>query len=167
MEINSFKQFIKLEIWTKQVLDSWNYQIKASNKLINVLRDEQLVKEIATGKNRGTYLLAHMVADHDGMVPLLGLGEKSYPELETVYIRNPDKSGLQETDTQQLREYWNVVNEKLNQHFANFSNEDWFQRHTAATEEAFTIEPHRNKLNILISRTVHLAYHLGQMALLK
>jgi len=33
--------------------------------------------------------------------------------------------------------------------------------------EDFAKEPHRNKLNIIISRTSHLQYHTGQIALLK
>ena len=33
--------------------------------------------------------------------------------------------------------------------------------------EDFIKEPHRNKLNVLLTRTTHLAYHAGQLALLK
>jgi hypothetical protein len=45
--------------------------------------------------------------------------------------------------------------------------EAWFEKHTAVTAEEFTSEPHRNKLNIIITRTSHLQYHLGQLVLLK
>ena len=45
--------------------------------------------------------------------------------------------------------------------------EDWFQKHSSVSAEDFAKEPHRNKLNIMITRATHLAYHTGQMALLK
>jgi hypothetical protein len=35
------------------------------------------------------------------------------------------------------------------------------------TEEDFEKEPGRNKLSVLINRTNHMAYHLGQLVLLK
>lgn len=44
--------------------------------------------------------------------------------------------------------------------------EDWFMRHTAISEENFASEPHRNKLNIVMNRTSHLSYHLGQLVYL-
>ena len=37
----------------------------------------------------------------------------------------------------------------------------------ATIEEDFIKEPHRNKLNIILTRTTHLSYHTGQLALLK
>ena len=36
-----------------------------------------------------------------------------------------------------------------------------------ATDEDFAKEPARNKLSVLLNRTNHLAYHLGQLRLLK
>ncbi len=45
--------------------------------------------------------------------------------------------------------------------------EQWLKKHTAITAENFIQEPHCNKLNIVITRTTHLTYHTGQLALLK
>jgi hypothetical protein len=45
--------------------------------------------------------------------------------------------------------------------------DEWFQKHTAVTSEDFAKEPHRNRLNIVVTRTSHLSYHLGQLVLLK
>jgi hypothetical protein len=44
---------------------------------------------------------------------------------------------------------------------------EWFLPHTVVSEEDFLKEPHRNKLNVLITRATHQAYHVGQMAYLK
>jgi hypothetical protein len=59
------------------------------------------------------------------------------------------------------------VNEALQQNFAAMQPQDWFQKHTAVSDEDFAKEPHRNKMNVLISRTIHQAYHVGQLAFLK
>jgi len=65
-----------------------------------------------------------------------------------------------------LKNRWRTINEKLTTHFANMTPAQWFERHTAVSEEDFAKEPHRNKLNVLLSRTTHQAYHLGQLILL-
>ena len=155
------------ELFVKMALDAWNIQIDRTNKLFNSLSDEQLGQEVAPGRNSGIYLLGHLTAVHDALFPLLGLGEKFYPQLDEIFIKNPDKSGIQKPETKQLRNYWNDVNEKLGKHFNNFSIEEWLQRHTAISEADFAKEPHRNRLNVLLNRTSHLANHLGQLIFLK
>jgi hypothetical protein len=42
---------------------------------------------------------------------------------------------------------------------------DWLQRHTAVSEEDFAKDTSRNRFAILLSRTNHLSYHLGQAVL--
>jgi len=42
---------------------------------------------------------------------------------------------------------------------------DWLGRHTAVSAEDFANEPLRNKLNVLMGRTIHESYHLGQLNL--
>jgi hypothetical protein len=51
--------------------------------------------------------------------------------------------------------------------FDSLKAEEWLEKHTAVSEEDFKQEPHRNKLNIIVTRTTHLTYHTGQLALLK
>ena len=53
---------------------------------------------------------------------------------------------------------------KLWDGFVTFSDSDWAQRHTAVSAEDFKREPHRNRFGVLLGRTAHLAYHLGQAA---
>jgi hypothetical protein len=36
---------------------------------------------------------------------------------------------------------------------------DWFSRHMLVSPEDFAKEPHRNKLNVIINRTNHMANH--------
>jgi hypothetical protein len=49
--------------------------------------------------------------------------------------------------------------------FAGLSPADWLKKHAAVSEEDFLKEQLRNRFAILLSRTNHLAYHLGQTAL--
>ena len=44
---------------------------------------------------------------------------------------------------------------------------EWLQKHTSVSEEDFLREPHRNRFTILLGRTGHVAYHLGQAILAK
>ena len=59
--------------------------------MLDTLSDEHLAAETAPGANRGIYLLGHLAAVSDGLLPLLGFGEKLYPQLEEVFLTNPDK----------------------------------------------------------------------------
>jgi hypothetical protein len=151
----------------KMVFDRWNASIKSCDNMLNELSDEQLQKEIAPGKNRGIYLLGHLIAVHDDMIMLLDMGEKLYPELHKTFIDSPDKSVAAIPSAKELRANWNKQCDVLKQKFESLKPEDWFQKHTAVSAEDFSKEPHRNKLNIIITRTTHLQYHLGQLVLLK
>ena len=155
------------ELIVKMVFDAWNNQQLTTAKLIETLTDEQLQQDVAPGKNTGVYLLGHLTAAHDDIHRVLNFGEKLYPELVTPFIRSADKSGNEFPSIALLRKYWNDVNVALSNHFSKLNADDWFTRHMSVSEEDFVKEPHRNKLNIIISRTNHLAYHLGQLTLLK
>jgi len=150
----------------KMVLMGWDAQNSYLNKLISSLTDEQLAKEIAPGKNTGVYLLGHLIAVSDGMLPLLGFGDRLFPEMEEAFIKNPDRSGQVFPPVTELKQRLEAVNTKLNSHFRSTEVDGWLSRHTAVSSEDFVKEPHRNKLNVVINRTGHMAYHIGQMRLI-
>ena len=100
------------------------------------------------------------------MRPLLGFGEKIYPELEAIFLASADKAGHIFPSLEDLKKYWKEINAKLDTDMAAMSTDDWFAKHSAVSAEDFAKEPHRNKLNIVISRTIHQSYHLGQLAYL-
>ncbi len=155
------------EVFIKMVLDAWNTKIKETDNLLDKLTDEQLLKEISPNKNRGIYLLGHLVAVNDNMLPLLNFGEQLYPQLDDIFINNPDKSKPITISAAELRQYWKSINLKLSGHIGSLQAEEWFQKHNSISMEDFQKEQHRNKLNIIINRTNHLSYHLGQLVLLK
>jgi hypothetical protein len=155
------------QLLVKMVLDGWNAKLKETDALLAQLSDEQLMNEVAPGRNRGIYLLGHLTAVNDKMISLLNLGEQLHPELNDSFLKEADKKTDEITSADVLRKCWNEINSVLTNHFNNMQPESWFEKHTSVSAEDFAKEPHRNKLNIIISRTNHLAYHLGQMALLK
>ncbi len=155
------------ETSVKMVLDRWFGSIKNCNSILESLTDEQLEKEIAPNKNRGIYLLGHLVAVHDDLIKLLDLGDKLFPELFEPFIKSPDRAVAEIPTVTALRGFWSKQNEVLSAKINCLSVEDWFQKHTAVSAEDFAKEPHRNKLNIIITRTSHLQYHTGQIVLLK
>jgi DinB family protein len=155
------------QLFVKMAMQGWQVNIRRADDLFNKLPEERFLKEVAPGRNTGIYLLGHLIAVHDRMLPLLGLGEVLYPQLEKPFLATPDKSGLDFPALPELKHYWAEVNKKLEEGFNTMSPEEWFQRHTAVPVEEFANEPHRNKLNILLNRTSHLSYHLGQLVLLK
>jgi len=157
---------VQQQLSIKLILDAWDNQIKNANKLLEGLSDEQLMNEVSPGRNRGIYLLGHLTAVHDTMFPLLGLSEKLYPQLEDVFIKSPDKSGHEMPPIKDLKEYWDNVNTQLSDYFKEITPDEWLQKHSAVSAEDFEKEPHRNRLNIIIGRTNHLAYHRGQLTFL-
>jgi uncharacterized damage-inducible protein DinB len=153
-------------LFVKMAMSAWQTQISRVNDLIAKLSDEELSQETAPGRNTGTYLLGHLTAVNDYLLSLFGFEDGLYPELENIFVTLPDKSGIAKPSNQELRKYWANVNAKLTEHFNKMQPDDWFTKHTAVTEEDFAKEPHRNKLNVLMNRTSHHSYHLGQLTFL-
>jgi len=148
-------------------LIAWDTQVSRAEKVFHGFTDEQLWQEVSPGRNRGVYLLGHLVAVNDGMFKLFGIGERLHPEYDIPFLSSPDKSNHDFPSTTVLRQAWTEVHTKLAESFQQLSPEEWFQRHQSMTDEDFAKEPHRNKLSVLLNRTSHIAYHMGQVALIK
>jgi hypothetical protein len=155
------------EAFTNTVVKAWTIQVNRINDLFAAIPDDDMTNEIAPGKNTGIYLVGHLAAVHDAMLPLLGFGQKLYPQLEEPFIKSADKSGHKFPPVSELKKYWTDVNEVLNRHINQLQPEGWLSRHNSVSEADFAKEPHRNKLSVLISRTTHMSYHQGQLAWLK
>ncbi len=156
-----------LNLAIKIAVDSWNATLARTSAVLNDITDEDLQREVSPGRNTGIYLLGHLVAVHDKMQPLLGIGAQRYPQLDEIFLASPDKSGKAMPPAAELREKWEVVNDALNTAFRNMQPQEWLAKHTAVSEEDFAKQPYRCKLNVLSSRTTHLAEHYGQLLFLK
>jgi uncharacterized damage-inducible protein DinB len=152
------------ELSVQVAINSWRLVLERANKALSNLTDDQLLKEVAPGKNRVIYLLGHLTAVHDAMFPILGLGERLHPELDPIFVSSPDKAEAQ-PPMGELRKYWDEVNGELLSQFASLSADEWLQRHRSMSEEDYVKDPTRNRLAVLLSRTNHMSYHLGQIIL--
>lgn len=154
------------DLFVHMAMTAWSNELKATDTLLGKLSDTQLMQEVSAGRNRGIYLLGHLAAEHDQMLPLLRFRQPMHPELHKPFINEPDKAVADLPPLGQLRAYWTEVNAMLMEHIAKVPAEEWFTRHANISEEDFPKEPHRNRLNVMLSRTSHLAYHRGQLVLL-
>ncbi len=146
-------------------LKAWKAHIERADRLFGSLSSEEVEREIAPGRNRLLYLWGHLTAIHDAMLPLLGLGERLHPEFDAAFVSNPDKSSAATPSHEQVREAWDAVNSDLRKGIEGMSWTDWLQRHSAVSEEDFAKDTSRNRFAVLLSRTNHLSYHLGQAVL--
>ena len=154
------------ELLVSGVLNAWKTNIDRVGKMFSSLSAEQLLKEVAPGRNRLIYLWGHLTAVHDAMLPLLGLGQRLHPEFDDLFISKPDKTAPSLPAAKEMNRCWNEINSRLLEGFARFETVDWLHKHDAVSEEDYAKNPLRNRLAILLSRTNHLSYHLGQAALM-
>ena len=145
----------------------WKSSADRIDKFFAALSPEQLEQEIAPGRNRLIYLWGHIAALNDGLFPLVGLGPRLYPEMEVMFIANPDRAAVIIYSAEQLKQAWSHINEKLLAGFSGWSLAEWLERHTAVSAEDFLREPHRNRFTVVLSRNTHMAYHFGQAILAK
>jgi hypothetical protein len=99
------------------------------------------------------------------MLPLLGLRERLHPEFDFAFVSNPDKSQAAVPSHVEVRQAWRTVNGELWKGFEKMSWSDWLEPHAAVSEEDFAKDASRNRFAVLLSRTNHLSYHLGQAVL--
>ena len=69
-------------------------------------------------------------------------------------------------EPEQIEIYWRNVHQRLQEEFERMTWEDWLNPATSMTQEEFERDPGRNKLSLLMARTSHLSFHLGQLRLL-
>jgi hypothetical protein len=129
------------------------------------LSDAQLQAEVGPGKNRLIYLWGHLIAVHDRLLPLLGLGERLHPELDEAFLTEADRAVADLPSGAELRRLWDEVHGRLLDGIGAFDATGWAQKHTAVSDEDFALNPLRNRFAVLLSRTNHVAYHLGQAVL--
>lgn len=146
-------------------MNAWNGHVKQIENLFAQFNDAQMQGTVAPGRNRLAYLLGHLVAVNDGMLPLLGFGDRLHPELERRYIAEADNDTGSSPSVGELRAHWTQVHAALTTAFKSMSPSDWLAKHTAVSDDDFATQPHRNRFAILLSRTNHMAHHLGQMIL--
>ena len=155
------------DLFPATVLANWELTINRMTAAFDRFSDADLLRPIAPGKNRVIYVLGHLIAVHDRLLPLLGLSERQYPELDALFVTSPDNPDASLPATASLRGRWTDINRLLTERLRAWKPEDWLAKHESVSAADFAKEPHRNRLNVVLSRTGHVSYHAGQVALLK
>jgi hypothetical protein len=153
------------ELPVKVAINSWRLVVERADKIFSKLTKDEFLVEVAPGKNRVIYLWGHLIAIHDAMFSILGLGPRLHPDLDAIFVDNFDKAVAEIPSAGQLKQYWDEVNGKLLSQFQNLSADEWLLRHRAMSEEDYAKDPTRNRLAVLLNRTNHLPYHVGQVTL--
>ena len=90
-------------------LRSWKNNVDRAGTFFGALSQEELQREIAPGKNRLIYIWGHLAAVNDRMVAILGLGQRFHPELDAMFVSNPDKTVDLTLSPEKLKHIWDAV----------------------------------------------------------
>ena len=153
----------------QQLLDAgiraWRLNVDRIESFFGPLSDERLEQEIAPGRNRLRYVWGHLAAVSDAMLPLLGIGPKLRPELDAMFLSNPDRAVSPLPSRDALHTAWTEINGALWSTFSSWTPAEWLEKHTAVSDDDFRREPHRNRYSVMLNRTAHMAFHHGQVVL--
>jgi len=67
------------ELIIAHILSSWENDNKLVSRFYQNYSEPLIRQQIAIGRNSPYYLLGHLAATSDALMPVLRLGEKSYP----------------------------------------------------------------------------------------
>lgn len=145
----------------------WDAQNQRIQKIIDTISDENFSKAIVAGGNSPSWILGHLVEADDALFELLGIGQRKFPDLEAIYHHERDSNQSGHLSRAEINMKWKEIQSALDKALQSWSEKEWLSRHTAVSEEDFKKQPHRNRLNVLLSRITHKASHLGQIAMQK
>ena len=143
----------------------WDAFNKRMQKVIDSIDDENINQPIVANGNSPSWLLGHLADTDDKLLELFGICKRLFPELSTIYHHERGTNQQGHLTKAELTSKWNLIVAELDTAFKKMTEADWLSRHMSVTEDDFKKEPHRNKLNVLLSRVTHKASHLGQIAM--
>src|SRR5258705_13247810 len=113
------------ELYLAVALNGWKGNLERADKMFSGLSDQEVLKEIAPGKNRLIYLWGHLTATHDAMLPLLGIGQRLHPGFDVAFISNPDKTQAGIPSVELVRKGWREGYGKLFEGVGRLSAAGW------------------------------------------
>jgi hypothetical protein len=144
---------------------AWTSGIARATEQFTRLQPQDFQREVAPGRNTVFYLFGHLIAIHDRMYELLGFGPRSFAYLDDSFISLPDQGKNSYPELSELQAAWSSLHPRLEEHLRALRPEAWSGPHSAVSQAEFEESPWRNRFSILLSRTTHLAYHMGQIRL--
>lgn len=153
------------ELLIESALGIWKLNVARVNRVFHPLDEADLQLEVSPGRNRLIYIWGHLAAVSDAMLPLLGIGTRLYPDLDTMFLQNPDRSVPRIYSGAELRPAWDKINQSLWTTFSEWTAGQWLEKHNSVSVEDFQHDRTRNRFSVLVNRTAHIGFHLGQAVL--
>ena len=152
------------ELLAATAVNAWKVTIDRLDRLLSTLTDEQLQTQVSPGRNRVYYIIGHLAALHDKMLPLLSFGARLHPELDEQFLK-PDRTVPDPLSPAELRRAFGEINATLTKEIQSLPAAEWSKKHTSVSEADFASNPLRNRLAVLLSRAGHAMFHAGQIRL--
>jgi DinB superfamily len=143
----------------------WDALNRRMLKMLEATSDKNFNTPIVPGGNSPSWLYGHLADTDDLLLELFGIRQRLHTELSKVYHHDRATNQNNHWSKDELMTKWKDIVAELDKTFKAMSEADWHARHRAVSEEDFKKEPHRNKLNVMLSRVTHKASHLGQVAM--
>ena len=143
----------------------WDVYNTRMEKVLQTISNENYNMAILLGGNSPSWLMGHLADTDDKLLELFGIRKRLFPELSTIYHHERGKNQTGLLSKEEVLEKWRLISAALNQAFKTWDEKEWLSKHMAVSEEDFKKEPHRNRLNVMLSRVTHKASHLGQIAM--
>ena len=154
------------ELMVQTALAGWKQWTDRLEKGLAARQDESLEQTVAPGKNRIRYIVGHLAAVNDRILPSLGM-ERLHPELDAAFLDNPDGKLPDTIPAAELKRMLLEVDAAVTARLEALQPGEWLERHAMVSAEDFAKEPLRNRLALVLSRTSHVAMHVGQLVLVK
>ncbi|MEQ8302914.1 MAG: DinB family protein [Cyclobacteriaceae bacterium] len=143
----------------------WTANNKRTFKILEDLEDKKFNVPIVPGGNSPSWIMGHLADTDDRLFELLGIGDRKYPELGTIYHHEKGSNQTGHLSKTELLKKWTHIVAELDKAFSSWSEAEWLGRHTAVSEEDFAQQPQRNRLNVMLGRVSHKTSHLGQLSM--
>ena len=88
---------------------SWMSTVQRAQTWFDERGRRDFERVVAPERNRVLYLYGHLIAVHDMMYQLIGLGPRKCEALDALFLRVPDRSAEDYPDPAQLNEYWHEL----------------------------------------------------------
>ena len=142
-------------LFSRIALRTWKATVGRFDDIVSALSDEELEREVAPGKSRLFYLVGHLTALHDRLLPALGLGERRYADLDAEFGDERDDHHASALSPRRLRQLWNEVNAALVAGMERLTPEQWLEAPASVAAPS--------RLSALLAWTAHVSLHATQM----
>jgi hypothetical protein len=143
--------------FTRIALKTWKATVGRFDDIVAASSDEELDRVEMPGTSRLSYLIGHLTALHDRLLPLLGLGDRQHAELDAEFSDERDAHRAIVVPASRLRAAWNDVNAALLAGMEGLTPEEWLERPSPLTDT--------NRLGVLLNWTNHVSLHSDRIRL--